>query len=147
MVKGDGFFQPALSGDGASKLDEARIQLDAVHVARWSYPARELECSESRAATQIDDHLSRLYSRRLEQRSRCVRPREHLLVALEALRLDLGPVVPVVGFVHVTNRKRSRSSGCRRRPGTRTRSLTVVPRTAHERSLPTQSCRDPRHLF
>ena len=52
----------------AAKFYKIRLYLTAVLMARWSYPGSWLERSKSQSATQIDDHISRWKSRRLEQR-------------------------------------------------------------------------------
>ena len=62
-------------------------------------PSCQLEREHAGPTAVVDDRLSGAELGRLQERLHLGPPLEHLLVRLDPLRLDLDPVVPVVGRV------------------------------------------------
>ena len=89
----DAVGKPCCISPRSRAIDKIGIDVERVHMSRWSYAVRQLDGGVARPASEIGDHVSPADIRwGVEGLSgRC--PLIHAFVACQALRADLEPVL------------------------------------------------------
>src|SRR5262245_48193202 len=92
-MRRDAVGEPGCLSPRPCTVDELAIDVERVYVARWPHALGELDGGVTRPAPEISDHLSRADIRGRVEGLSGRGPLIHGLVARQALRTDVEPVL------------------------------------------------------